>query len=63
MRYDVTRYKMKNWWCEIMVWNDDVIWMCKMTMWNNVNLCHNDMMWDMIQRWCKMIWCNMMYYD
>ena len=44
MRHNVTRYKMKNWWCEIIVWNDDVILMFKMTMWNNVNLCHNDMM-------------------
>ena len=50
MRHDVIGYEimMKNRKCEIMVWNDDVIWMCEMKMWNNVNWCHNDMMWDMI---------------
>ena len=47
-------------WCEnIWKWGHKLMnndW-CKM-----IKICwyddNNDMMWDMIQRWCKMIWCD-----
>ena len=54
MRCNIARYKMENWWCQIMVWNNEMIWKCKYNQYNQYNI-----MWTYV----IIIWCEIWYND